>query len=120
MVDMEATQMKVRANSQYIYYPNMLDRIDGRTALVAGDIVTVVNLPGCPKANTMGHAHVELNGRFAGLVHTNSLHSLSDRQLVIDAIKRDMAKLADGTIFGHPVRLPRLPNGEVIPTKAVR
>jgi hypothetical protein len=70
----------------------MLDRIDGRTELVPGSIVKVVNMPGCPKANTMQHAHVEYNGRFAGLVHTNSLHKLSDRQLVIDAIKRGLLK----------------------------
>ena len=86
--------MKVRANASYIFYPNHLDRFDSRTSLVAGDVVRVVNLPGCPKANTMGHAHVELNGRFAGLVHTNSLYSFADKQLVIDAIKRDMAKKA--------------------------
>ena len=90
---MEATNMKVRANSTYIYYPNMLDRLDGRTDLVPGDVVKVVNLPGCPPCNTMQHAHVELNGRFAGLVHTNSLHKLSDRKLVMDAIMRDMEKL---------------------------
>jgi hypothetical protein len=82
--------MKVRANTEYIYYPNVLDKIDGRTTLLPGDIVKVVNLPGCPKANTMQHAHVTLNGQFAGLVHCNSLHKLSDRQLVIDAIKRDL------------------------------
>ena len=86
--------MKVRANSEYIFYPNMLDRYDGRTSLVPGDLVKVVNLPGCPKANTMNHAHVELNGRFAGLVHTGSLYSLSDKQIVIDAIKCDMAAKA--------------------------
>lgn len=86
--------MRVKANTQYIYYPNMLDRIEGRTNLVPGSIVKVVNLPGCPKANTMGHAHVTYNGEFTGLVHTNSLHSLADRQLIIDAIKRDLAKSA--------------------------
>lgn len=84
--------MKVRANSQYIYYPNFLDRTDGRTGLVAGDIVTVVNLPGCPKANTMQHCHVEKAGRFAGLVHTNSLYSFADKQMVIAAMKADIAK----------------------------
>jgi len=84
--------MKVRAGSEYIYYPNLLDKIDGRTGLVPGDIVTVVNLPGCPRANTMGHAHVNHSGKFAGLVSTNSLHKLSDRQLVIDAIKADIAR----------------------------
>jgi hypothetical protein len=87
--------MKVRANQHYIYYPNMLDRVDGRTKLVAGDIVRVVNLPGCPPANTMGHAHVNFKGEFAGLVSTNSLHSLADRDLVIAAIKRDMEKLVE-------------------------
>lgn len=85
--------MKVRANSEYIFYPNMLDRIDGRTSLVPGSVVRVVNLPGCPQANTMNHAHVELEGELAGLVHTNSLHKLSDRQLVVDAIKRDLEKM---------------------------
>ncbi len=87
--------MRVRVNTEYIFYPNFLDRVDGRTTLNPGMIVTVVNLPGCPKANTMGHAHVEYNGRFAGLVHTNSLHKMSDIQLVMDAIKADMMKLAE-------------------------
>jgi hypothetical protein len=86
--------MRVQANHEYIYYPNLMDRIDGRTSLVPGSIVKVVNLPGCPRANTMNHAHVYYNDRFAGLVHTNSLHKLSDRQLVIDAIKRDLERKA--------------------------
>lgn len=85
--------MKVQANRNYIFYPNLLDRIDERTMLVPGDIVKVVNLPGCPRANTMGHAHVELNGRFAGLVHTNSLHAMADAKLVADAIRRDMERM---------------------------
>ena len=72
--------MKVRANTEYIYYPNMLDRIDGRTSLVPGSVVKVVNLPGCPKANTMQHAHVEYRGQFAGLVHTNSLHTMAQHR----------------------------------------
>jgi hypothetical protein len=86
--------MRVQANRQYIYYPNLLDKIDGRTKLVPGSIVTVVNMHGCPRANTMQHAHVEYDGRFAGLVHTNSLYSMKDSQLVIDAIKRDLVKKA--------------------------
>jgi hypothetical protein len=84
--------MKVQAGRKYIYYPNLLDRIDGRTNLVPGSVVTVVNLPGCPRANTMQHAHVEFDGTFVGLVHTNSLHKMSDVQLIIDAIKRDLEK----------------------------
>ena len=40
----------------------------------AGDIFCVVNLSGCPKANTVGHARLEhLNGTFGGLVCTKSL-----------------------------------------------
>lgn len=65
--------MKVRARNWYVYNPVLLDRIDPKTCLRAGDIVQVVNLPGCPRANTMGHCHVEHDGKFAGLVHTNSL-----------------------------------------------
>jgi hypothetical protein len=83
---------RVTAGRSYICYPNLLDRIEGRTQLVPGDIVRVVNLPGCPKANTMGHAHVAQDGQFIGMVHVNSLHPLSDHQLVIDAIKADIAR----------------------------
>lgn len=86
--------MKVQVGTDYIYYPNMLDRCDSRTTLVAGDIVRVENFTGCPPANTMSHAHVTLNHHMVGLVHTNSLHALADRQLVIDAIKADMEKFA--------------------------
>jgi hypothetical protein len=69
--------MRVKANSVYIYHPNLLDRCDARTDLKSGDAVRVVNLHGCPKANTMGHCHVTdpLTGRFIGLVCCNSLHT---------------------------------------------
>ena len=72
--------MKVRAGSVYIYHPNMLDSSDARTTLRSGDAVRVVNLHGCPKANTMGHCHVEdvNTGEFIGLVHCNSLHTRAD------------------------------------------
>jgi hypothetical protein len=91
---MKVHRMRVIAGRKYIFYPNLLDRVDGRTRLIPGDIITVVNLPGCPKANTMGHAHVNLNGRFAGLVHVNSLHSLADAALVADRIRQDMERMA--------------------------
>ena len=71
--------MKVRAGQVLIYHPNLLDIVDGRTSLKSGDRVRVVNLPGCPRANTMNHCHVEtLDGKFAGLVHTNSLHTTEE------------------------------------------
>jgi hypothetical protein len=42
--------------------------------LKEGDIVKVVNLRGCPKANTMNHCHIATeSGQFAGLVCCNSL-----------------------------------------------
>lgn len=68
-----ATFTKVRANSEYYYNPVGMDKWDARTSLKVGDKVKVVNLRGCPPANTMGHCHVTLDGNFAGLVLCNSL-----------------------------------------------
>lgn len=87
--------MRVTANREYIYYPNLLDRIDGRTSLCPGSIVKVVNLPGCPRANTMNHCHVAdpATGAFIGLVHCNSLHSMGDAAHVAARIREDMAKM---------------------------
>jgi 3-dehydroquinate synthase class II len=69
---------RVRVNARYVYDPVLLDQIDGRTSLKKGDVVQVVNLHGCPKANTMGHCHVEKDGQFAGLVCCNSLIPLKE------------------------------------------
>jgi hypothetical protein len=67
--------MKVRVNQKLVFVPNMLDQIDGRTNLKKGDLVKVINLPGCPKANTMGHCYVghPITGEFIGMVSCNSL-----------------------------------------------
>lgn len=65
---------KVRVGALYTYSPAMYDAIDPPFNVKAGDVVRVVNLPGCPKANTMGHCHVaQLDGTFGGLVQTASL-----------------------------------------------
>lgn len=70
---------RVRANARYVYEPVPLDRLHppyGVNAglIGAGDTVQVVNLPGCPRANTMGHCHIQtVAGVFAGLVCVNSL-----------------------------------------------
>ena len=70
---------RVRAGSVYVYNPAGADLWDARTDLKEGDHVRVVNLPGCPRANTMGHAHVQrLDGSFAGLVLTASLDSVQE------------------------------------------
>ena len=65
--------MKVKTNQFYEYQPVPMDYLDPKTNLNPGDIVQVKKLPGCPPPNTMGHAHVYFKGRFAGLVHVNSL-----------------------------------------------
>ena len=66
---------KVRVNAVYAYDPVLLDVIDGRTGLKKGDKVRVVNLPGCPKANVMGHCYVAnpATGQFIGMVCVGSL-----------------------------------------------
>jgi hypothetical protein len=70
---------RVHVGSHYFYKPNLLDIVDGRTNLKDGDEVVVVNLHGAPKANTMGHCHInKLDGSFGGLVHCNSLHTKAE------------------------------------------
>ena len=66
--------IRVHAGSRYQYQPVGLDLFDACTDLQPGEIVEVVNLPGCPRANIMKHCHVKrLDGSFAGLVLTASL-----------------------------------------------
>lgn len=72
---------RVRPGSLYTFHPVMFDVLNPPAAcdIADGEVCRVVNLPGCPKANTMGMCHVEtqfLPGQwqFAGMVCTNSLH----------------------------------------------
>lgn len=70
--------MRVRVNTLYRFVPVPLDRIHPPYNIEANDIVRVVNLSSCPKANTMGHCYVQhLGGDFAGLVVCNSLVPLT-------------------------------------------
>ena len=82
--------MKVRVNSLYIYDPVPLDQFDGRTNLQKGDIVRVVHLPGCPKANVMNHCHVADpdTNRFIGMVCCNSLELLTEDVKLAEALLR--------------------------------
>jgi hypothetical protein len=66
---------KVRAGSLYTYRPVGMDAWSPCSSATPGQLVRVKNLPGCPKANTMGHAHIvdAETGNFLGLVITNSL-----------------------------------------------
>lgn len=69
--------MKVRVNSTYRFEPNGWDTLRATGNLVkAGDLVKVINLPGCPPANTMGQCYVTLVGdssKAFQLVSTGSL-----------------------------------------------
>jgi len=74
---------KVRVSSLYRYLPVLIDKLNPPYGaqvgeLETGQFVRVVNLPGCPRANTMGHCHIEnpYTGKFLGLVCTNSLEKL--------------------------------------------
>lgn len=71
--------MRVRVKSIYTFQPSIWDSFDPPVGvqcgkLKPGDSVRVVNLPGCPPANTMRHCHIEtLGGLFLGLIATDSL-----------------------------------------------
>lgn len=94
--------MKVKVNSLYIYHANLLDATDGRTNLQNGELVKVVNMHGCPKANTMGHAYVvraDDPSTFVGLVHTNSLHTKAD---YVAYLRQRLAEHA-----GNPLNIPQ-------------
>lgn len=69
-------QQRVTVGKRYRFEPVPFDRINPPFGAVAGDIVTVINLPGCPKANTMGMCYVAKDGQFAGMVCTNSLEAV--------------------------------------------
>jgi hypothetical protein len=47
--------MRVRANSIYRFNPGFLDRNSG---IELGALVRVINLHGCPPANTMGQCYI--------------------------------------------------------------
>jgi hypothetical protein len=66
---------KVRVGATYKYDPVPFDRFNPPFGCHKGDEVKVINLPGCPRANTMGMCYVAKGGKFAGMVCTNSLES---------------------------------------------
>ena len=70
--------MRVRVKSKYVFHPVLFDVFaSAAPTAVAGQIVRVINLYGAPKANTMNHCYIEsLDGKFLGLVHTNSLEAV--------------------------------------------
>jgi hypothetical protein len=67
---------RVRVGQRFTWEPVMLDACDPRLAWLAkGTELRVINLRGCPPANTMGHCYVETvaEKEFVGLVCCNSL-----------------------------------------------
>lgn len=69
---------RVRVGKLYTYDPVWWDVFDNKVTLQEGEIVKVVNLPGCPKANTMGRCYVQARAetgewKFAGLIMCASL-----------------------------------------------
>ena len=66
---------RVRVNSLYRFHAVFIDR---DVPCENGSIVRVINMPGCPKANTMNHCYIEhLGGEFIQLVCCNSLQTLT-------------------------------------------
>lgn len=85
--------MRVRAGSVYVFNPVLGDLADPRTDLSKGELVRVVNLPGAPKCNTMGMAHVQrLDGSFAGLVFTNSLQPKREFERQVAEAERELER----------------------------
>lgn len=72
------TTQRVRVGQVFAWKPVLLDKLDARLAgIEEGLFLKVINLRGCPPANTMGHCYVEtMTGDFIGLVHCNSLQKL--------------------------------------------
>ncbi len=73
--------MRVRVGQVYKWNPVLLDACDARLQSVErGLFLKVINMPGCPRANTMGHCYVEtLQEEFLGLVCCNSLEPLDKK-----------------------------------------
>lgn len=68
--------MKVRVNSVYTFRRSFADAVmrEHCPFVADGQRVRVVNLPGAPKCNTLGQAHIAtVEGRFLGMCSTNSL-----------------------------------------------
>jgi hypothetical protein len=76
--------VRVRVGARYRFDPVLFDVLNppANVPLETGDVVTVINLPGAPKANTMGMCYVAKGGVFAGMVMTNSLSPLRSKHKV--------------------------------------
>lgn len=67
---------RVRLHSVYTFQPDIVDRLmPQHYSARAGQRVRVVQLPGAPRPNTMGHCHIAdaVSGEFLGMVSVWSL-----------------------------------------------
>ena len=90
---------KVRVNSKYIYIPCLFDLVlcspvgIEQKIMAKGDQVKVINLFGCPKANTMGQCYIEnAEGKFCGMVSTNSLVPIKHWNEMTDEQRKEAMK----------------------------
>lgn len=67
--------MRVRKGSIYIFRPCGWDiAMPQHYDAIVGQRVRIIQLPGAPAPNTMGHCHIEsVHGVFLGMVSTSSL-----------------------------------------------
>jgi hypothetical protein len=75
--------MKVRVGGVYTFEPVPMDQSAAHLRHVEpGLFVRVINPPGCPRANTMGHCFIEsaVTNEFIGLVCCNSLKPLNKKE----------------------------------------
>jgi hypothetical protein len=85
---------QIRVGSLYIYSATGLDVFrptEGNT-LESGQIVRAINLPGAPKAGTMGQCYVgdHETGKFLCMVSVASLEPVKD---VLTRLKAQVAKM---------------------------
>lgn len=81
--------MRVRVNSTYVFKANGWDTFDSKHNgyLSDGDLVRVINLHGCPPANTMGQCYVRKVGDTSNafvMVSTGSLSIPANRKRAND------------------------------------
>jgi len=88
--------MKVKVGATYVYEPNGWDTVMpvSNNNLKSGQVVRVINLPGAPKANTMGQCYVAdvLTGQFLCMVSTVSLSSFT-RETECDILRAKIAQM---------------------------
>lgn len=79
--------MKVRVGSIYTWVACMLDTLHPSvTRIPDGTKVRVVNMKGCPPANTMNHCYAEtIDGVWLGLVCCSSLYKAADAPAAFQA-----------------------------------